>query len=877
MAFEPMVVPIYQAWGNEPTEVNVESLDLKNEEIDLTRLVKPLKILRDGLIQRGGYTKDLVFARAWANWAQLMSQAYLLYGRESHEMITMERAMDPKFVKDVLSPVDAAFAATKFLIVAEACLGAIGNRLRLAVSGGRTVASTRNWVIGLHRLFTQWNSSTQNLINGNRVLSSLDNISTNPTWQGFNRRTFVSAYTDVPGQAGTLGANATRIFGPIRVALSVLSLYLLVDNAMRLPETTEFQTGFENTLTGVSLFMDAVGIIAFMLPPPVGAVVAVIGLVITIVQAGISVAREWMSTREQAYQDSHRFLMDCDPEFRSFCNNQDSWDDSIKSESMKSLEEFVQSVGGADQFRTEPDVPVRRGLESAMNLAKVMTYYNRDHSSSLMDDRETLHQLWEDKMDYMQWRPTERDRDYDEDASRQGVWGRVRQGFGNIWYNVARRQRENLAPIGQLINRDNIREDIPKVLYNPDFYLYRQIKRWNEPGHPGLVRWIKYRFETAPYHFIPLVELWVRDWGTIGEGGPIRDAMLCDQYICSLKSLKAIGMLIKGVADHIQEQAEGLSDHVTSVSEDLIDEKLRPQIQGLYDLGRAYTASATGQIPDDLWEVLEEKLEFDPVPEGQERTAENVVRANRLFIQNHLNLFPYITGNLQAQALLAVDSTVGFFLLFKIFQHEITRRARPEAEQMLTEIRHEKFRRFVESGEYLCFTNGILSRPFIPRREMRNALNSCTQEDGEVMRSFQRAVDNLAVVDDHPFGGRAGRYLLSRYRNRIKWLQARTIQALEIWENLEDRTNVTISVPHNALTNTNPNAHDVLEFGSMDAETKEIFFNNWSDQMFRMDGSPTVADPGFEQAALSALEHAAVNDSEMADLFEEISAGSDGQ
>ncbi|HNV70378.1 MAG TPA: hypothetical protein PKO06_11815, partial [Candidatus Ozemobacteraceae bacterium] len=852
------------------------TIDMKTEDIDFSRFVPPLKILRDRLLLAGGLTTDQVYARTWHNWSVMMSQAMVMFGRECHEVLTLERFMTPSIFKNIADYRDLLTGLPNYIRTAEASLGLIGKILPLTIREVGDNFEVWNWAIGAQRTLGHYHQLAERGLVGRHILARLEGVAAPGEQVGFNGQRLTQAFSAADStEVLTNTQLAGKTFG---FAMAIFSIYMMAQDYQELRGTWNYNSSLENFLGVAGLVLDAAGLLAPLLfPPPYGEIIFTLQMLLLVGKGVVSAYKEWMDTQEMAYQDSHRFLYDADPEFKSFVDNESQWTDQIKSEGMRILQETNRT------YRTEPSaftsgeaVPMQHGLEAAMRQAQVMTYYNRSHPTPPMDEDglTSMKRMWEAKMSYMQWRPTQRDVDFDADLSRQGFWDRVGTRFNNFWYVVSRDTRERFAPIGRWWNSDNIDANKPRVWYNPDFFLYSKIKRYVDAANPAMVRYLKYRMETAPYHLMPLVEIPVDEWGPIMGDGPAADALKCDVYMCAMKNLRSLDSLIKGMTQEIKNLTDTTKDNLENVRNNTIDRWARPALTALVDLAKAYKEDKNRALDSEIWDKLESLLDFDAPPGEGEKTPDSVVRANRLLIQNHLNMFPYMLGKLEAEAVAAIDGTLNYFLMAKILEDHLGPKVKQETDQLLASIRHTKFRDFLEHKRYLHFGDGWFSEPNIPKKVMEDTVKSLTEADGATITAFKGALQNLIDADDYDWHHRVSdERVMARYRLGIRFCLCRAIDAIKRWKEIQTETNVRIKIPHNANWHYHANDWTSQWFDANDDETRAIFIEEpFCSALFNYPGGPTIADKAGEAADMRALHSDLSHYRRPAKLFERLPA-----
>ncbi len=326
---------------------------------------------------------------------------------------------------------------------------------------------------------------------------------------------------------------------------------------------------YANVKDNVSLALGVASLVAMFCIPVVGQIIGIVSLVWTAITLIADQFGEYNKKWKGAYKNSYWFLYENDDKFRSFYDNRDELANDEKSAAYIITErnygdyrpiarEFEKNNKNQNSYyddMSESAINARVYIE--LEKQGVLTsYYNRSRFSLPDFGMARLLELWEAKADYMSWKPTEEESVRDQN---RGFWGKVGKAINPMTY---------ISWVGDKVKskkyNDFSKQDIDKVLFNPDFVLMKKyqayvtanklIKNDNEPNNNNdFYRAIGLRIEQAPFNYIPLVAIDSASWKT----ETLVQAFNADAFIVGVKEMiylrNVIGTATNGVKDFTKQ------------------------------------------------------------------------------------------------------------------------------------------------------------------------------------------------------------------------------------------------------------------------------------------------------------------------------------
>ncbi len=284
----------------------------------------------------------------------------------------------------------------------------------------------------------------------------------------------------------------------------------------------------------VGLALGVAALVAMFCIPIVGQVAAICTLVwVGLTTIGDQIGKynvRW----KNAYTNSYQYLIDNDPEFRSFYENRASLDDEEKSASLLVAEQrFGAFLTGEDQTpANEEDQKVYdKNLKVFAQLEKngILASYYAQKGFTLPDfSMPRLQELWQMKADYMSWKPTDAEK---EKAANRGFWGKVGHYVNPMTYVSWAGDKIQSKDMKKTMEEYNIR----KVFFNPDYVLMKKYQNWLAANKfkGGIFDIVGLRMEQSPFNYIPLVGIETNLWSEelLGE------AFNADAFMIGVKEM----------------------------------------------------------------------------------------------------------------------------------------------------------------------------------------------------------------------------------------------------------------------------------------------------------------------------------------------------
>ncbi len=500
-------------------------------------------------------------------------------------------------------------------------------------------------------------------------------------------------------EGGKLFRAASAAGHVVGVGLTVLGLYLEVSHIMHTQDTAAHRYfSWENVSTGITaLFCLAALAAMFVSPPLVGTVIGIAASVWYVTKEALNHAASEAAAYNQTYEKSYEFMRMTDDHFTSFCNIVDGLPRTQKAISLQVAEEAYPATGVAAleaEATTEHERAkfehYRRVRDSAVHQGQLMTYYQDSNKRKPELSPAQLTALWEQRADFMYWRP----RPADSGVRWTDVVAAVTITCPPLWpagLLIEGVTRGKDALMDWQSRRAVEQNTAPRWFFNPDYYLFKKVENYldrNRPQDPsrpptplelnGPYEFLRLRVQQAPFHYIYLVAY---DEGTQWNEELVNAAIKADVFISGMKEMEALNRLLQGHDANARQQTQTLRDRLTGSS-------LRERfgMVAFDDLANTYRDTARRDNEETFagqLQLLEEW--YDLTCSRTPKTAANFIRENRTRIANYLAVETLITAYELVDFIMMRDNIVAMRNTLALFQNHLDQ-AKAAKDQMKSEF-----------------------------------------------------------------------------------------------------------------------------------------------------------------------------------------------
>jgi hypothetical protein len=625
---------------------------------NLDEMIPPRELAIGFLEDNGGLSKKDIVERAWRGWFDILGNSYLYMSREARQVFSLElllkKMISSKDFRDNMHPT----IAFGFKTLSHG-LGAIGGKLQMLkgfdIIRNPTAAKLfAQMAESLGAKYSLYKDSAEAAIAKMKATGVLKGVGIDVDGIPSTAK-YLHAWkkgAQLAQKVADYGGAFTEMAGPV---FAIMSAYYDHKELSEKPEYFVRQGGFDAYLQVAGITFGLLSLVGGLLIPPAGTMIAVGGIIIYLIKEGKKIIEDWHKKKLVAYTDSYRFLMDCDPAFSFFAKNFKSLSDKPKS----SLWEWFENSpykdvikGEIDQVVSSGQAPAIAALDALRKQAVLNSYYDKGDNPHPHLSYEEFKKLWFDKLDYMKWRPTEKDladekkdREEWEKTKKDGTWWqKIYGGGGNVvkwaWDEVT----SIPSTIGQLYNSIGLGKQ-PWMFYNPDFVL----QKWYDQSRIGKTpnRIIMSRIEGAPFHYLPLLEIPVQEW----DDETLSKAFLCDQYLCTLKTMIALKTTIEALSSELETRINSMRNVLDDFAHKTLPAMAR-RVAALNYLAVSLN-SKEGRKRKDLgmWNRFAQGFPED-IPQNvpdENKTAEYLATECKEVIEKNMRVLPLLIGTLQAE------------------------------------------------------------------------------------------------------------------------------------------------------------------------------------------------------------------------------------
>ncbi len=524
LMLEPMVVPILQAEELPAPTVNKENVSGIS---DIEDVLSPDEYLQYMLELRGS-SKEECEAKAWSDWLTTISGSYMMMDAGQTDVFSFYSTMKaisglPATAKDLAGNIRG--------LVKKTTLGiSFFGKIHPSVRGANMFKS-----------FLAWTNKLDKAMGKNRAFQFLEFMAPPPCWNnpkvaGEGFKSYLRWVKRSTGHNAGPGRTISNIKGAARtcgIGLAVIGLAL---SSYQLLTSDDLHGARYGSYAMVKNYVDvAFGVatlVCMFCIPVVGQVVAAITLAWMILTTVGDIIGEHNKKWKEAYRASHWFLIQNDPEYKSFYDNRSSLRKEEKSASLLLAErdygEFIaeqKPESDEDKKQYEAGKAVFTELEKQGVL---MTYYNQTGFTLPDFDMARLMDLWHKKADFMSWKPNEKEA---KEEKERGFFGTIGHVLNPMTYVTWVGNKIDSAGYQKEIKNG----DIKRVFFNPDYVLVKKYKNFlmakNFKG--GIYDAVGLRIEQSPFNYIYLLGI---DTGAYNED-LLKQSLDADAFIIGSKEM----------------------------------------------------------------------------------------------------------------------------------------------------------------------------------------------------------------------------------------------------------------------------------------------------------------------------------------------------
>ncbi|MBI3039021.1 hypothetical protein HYY75_08240, partial [bacterium] len=426
IGFEPLVITIARAAEipqPKPTRIDFNSLDPLKNAMEPEKYFEQI-LQTQGIVygaMEGSKIKTALEAKAYAEFLDLVSNAYDLMDSGNSDAVTLVGALknfnsamsDPltqsKGVADAAEKVSkAAGRNIKILDTFAEFIGRAGEKCLLFI-GKLDQAHKPKWVKNLAKATHFSMKST--MAAGSKTFEFIQHMA--PPENIHETKQFFQ-FIRPKGQPREL--TKTQFTGRcIGIGLAVFTVLLETYNIASNDDTHGTkQLSWTNVKSAINIAVALASLAAMAFLPPVGTVVALVGLAIYLGTWLADQLGEYNRKWKAAYRRSFDFLRLEDAKFRQFYDNRSLVKAELRSAAWnKTISDFEENhllnqnpVTEEDKKQCERNKELFDALEQQ---GVIMTYYNKSEFKIPNFNMDQLQEMWKMKASYMTHKPTQQE------------------------------------------------------------------------------------------------------------------------------------------------------------------------------------------------------------------------------------------------------------------------------------------------------------------------------------------------------------------------------------------------------------------------------------------------------------------------------------
>ncbi|MBF0410303.1 MAG: hypothetical protein HQM10_23355 [Candidatus Riflebacteria bacterium] len=450
--------------------------DVGEKKVSPQKYIEAMLKLSGTLNSAGEYDEKMVAARAWAEWANMVSAVYSVIDDECEVPLSLYSSLSTfkssiEALKEFESSISDALSNTIHGLK-------IFKKASLKIARfSRNQNYFRNTFHSI-AIRSRWLSQKINAVQNTTIGKALETISKIELPEGEEARAWFEWLKS------NQGMDAAKLAQTLGVGMAFLDFGLQLAD-----DKWDGAVTWKNVDKAANIAIASVAIVGFVVAcfcPPLGAGITAVASWSGTVHEGLKgVQEKLMASRlkwREGFKRSIDFLTITDPLYRTFCEDYKAGklSEAAKSSSLIYVETECSKM-------KDEEGSSAKAYEKMLNQAILMSYYSS--SDAGLPPREKMWELFAKKADYMKYIP--------QDPSQKPE---------ESWYEIAMGLMTGTTPF-QDAGNTIIEEKVALPWFNPDYVIYKTFRESAKKLSvaKGLSDLLTRRIEQSPFHYIPII------------------------------------------------------------------------------------------------------------------------------------------------------------------------------------------------------------------------------------------------------------------------------------------------------------------------------------------------------------------------------------